>query len=196
MKPINCQKGILVRNGGTYVTKAASLTITVWPSLEGLVDGTLEKRSGVGMNQGLTIAHLLWQSGPVQKPLGGWVVRFGLSHRRDHHRTRTRILQGVVPLSFGGNLHPMVLLGPHRGLNPTRSNTTEWRGKIRNLRALRYGMLLTTALFANTALGCSSRPVSRFFWEYTQNFVSMNLPDEMESCNAIFSRAGINIMNV
>ena len=71
MKPINRQKGILVRNGGTYVTKAASLTITVWPSLEGLVDGTLEKRSGVGMNQGLTIAHLLWQSGPVQKPLGG-----------------------------------------------------------------------------------------------------------------------------
>lgn len=57
-------------------------------------------------------------------------------------------------------------------------------------------MLLTTVLFANTALGCSSRPVSRLYLEKTQNFVSMKFPDEMESSNAAFSGAGMNMVNV
>ena len=79
-----------------YVTKAASLMMIVLLSLERLVQKNIGKGERDGVNQGLTIACILQQSGPAQRLTREWAVDFGLFRRRGQDRIDTRTLQGLA----------------------------------------------------------------------------------------------------
>ena len=78
------------------MTKAASLMITVLPSLDRLARGTLVKKNEAELNWGFTIACILQQFDPAQGPAGGWAMNFGLFRWKDQYRIDTRTLQGVA----------------------------------------------------------------------------------------------------
>jgi hypothetical protein len=65
----------------------------VLPSLERLAQKTLAKDNEAGVNQGLTIAHILQRSGPAQRE---WAVYFGIFRWRGQHLIDTHTLQEVV----------------------------------------------------------------------------------------------------